>query len=508
MKENRAPASKAVGIWIRVSTDEQAQGDSPQHHELRARAYAEAKGWTVREVYDLAGVSGKTVMEHTECKRMMDDVRRGHISGLIFSKLARLARNTIELLKFSDFFQAHNADLVSLGDSIDTSTPAGRMFFTVNAAQAQMEREEIAARVAASVPVRAKLGKPLGGLAPFGYKWDGKKLVPDPKDAPVRKLVYELFGEHRRLKTVARILNERGFRTRGTKNRPGGKFSDTTIARLIMDPTAKGEHRLNYTKSLGEGKRWSIKPEHEWVINKVEPIVPETLWNQCNALLEARKTRGERPAKKATHAFTGFVRCSCESTMYVPSNTPKWVCYKCRNKIPIVDLDGLFRDELRTYMVDPQKAAAFVGGAHDGIAEKRELLAKLRKEKDRVKFEADKCFELYQDGALNVEQFKARFQPVDTRKQEIDREIPRLEAEIDALAVNELSAEHVMAEGQSFYDRWPQLAEVEKRGIVELFLKRIVVGKEDVTVELLSLPCFEMAADWQHRNTGSSPPRA
>src|SRR5690349_24170400 len=101
MKENPVHASSAqakgvkdVGIWIRVSTEDQAQGESPQHHEHRARAYAESKGWTVREVYDLAGVSGKSVMEHPEAKRMLTDIKHGHISGLIFSKLARLARNT------------------------------------------------------------------------------------------------------------------------------------------------------------------------------------------------------------------------------------------------------------------------------------------------------------------------------------------------------------------------------------------------------------------------------
>src|SRR5258707_1143367 len=102
MKKNVIPNTKSVGkpvgIWIRVSTEDQARGESPQHHEHRARLYAESKGWGVREVYDLAGVSGKSVMEHPEARRMLRDIKSGHITGLIFSKLARLARNTKELL--------------------------------------------------------------------------------------------------------------------------------------------------------------------------------------------------------------------------------------------------------------------------------------------------------------------------------------------------------------------------------------------------------------------------
>jgi site-specific DNA recombinase len=78
-KRSLPELKKQVGIWIRVSTEDQAQGDSPKHHETRARAYALSRDWIVREVYDLAGVSGKSVADHPEAKRMMEDVRKGRI---------------------------------------------------------------------------------------------------------------------------------------------------------------------------------------------------------------------------------------------------------------------------------------------------------------------------------------------------------------------------------------------------------------------------------------------
>src|SRR5207237_8561820 len=98
-------------------------------------------------------------MDYPETKRMLSDVRSGRISGLIFSKLARLARNTKELLDFSDLFRECGADLISLAESIDTSSPAGRMFYPMIAGIATWEREAVAARVPSFVALRRELGQ-------------------------------------------------------------------------------------------------------------------------------------------------------------------------------------------------------------------------------------------------------------------------------------------------------------------------------------------------------------
>jgi site-specific DNA recombinase len=484
---------KSVGIWIRVSTEDQAKGDSPQHHEMRARQYAAAKGWNVVEVYDLAGTSGKSVTEEPECKRMLHDLERGHIQGLIFSKLARLARNTRELLDFADTFRTHQADFISLQESIDTSTPAGRLFYTVIAAMAQWEREETSDRVKASVPVRAKLGKPLGGAAPFGYQWKDKKLVPDPKEAPVRKLMYELYAEHRRKKAVARILNEKGLRTR-----KGQRFSDTTVDRLIQDPTAKGIHRTNYTRSMGDGKSWALKPEHDWIHIPVEPIVSEELWQQCNNLLETRKTKTARLGTPPVHLFSGLIVCSCGTKMYVSSGSPKYACAACKNRIPAMDVEGLFLDELKMYLLSPDKIAAYLAQANQTIGERAQLLESLRKELQKVKADADTTYQLCLAHGLTVAQFKQRYQPLDARKQQIEAEIPRIEAEMDILKTDELSNEQIVAEAEDLHARWPQMAAEERRKIVELLVKDIVVGKDEISLNLCYHPSFVDTTKRQH----------
>jgi len=492
---NRTLGPKRIGVWIRVSTEDQARGESPEHHEKRARLYAEAKGWIVREVYHLEAVSGKTVMQHPEAQRMLKDIRSGHITGLIFSKLARLARNTRELLDFADLFREHGADLISLQESIDTSSPAGRLLYTMIAALAEWERSEIGDRVAASIPIRAKLGKPISGVPPYGYHWVDGKLVPHPKEAPVRKLMYELFLEHRRKKVVMRILNERGYRTRS-----GGSWTFTTVKRLLADTTAKGEHRANYTKSGGQGKGWKLKSPEDWVIRKVPAIVSPEVWDACNEILAEQRKGWKKPARTTVNLFSGIAYCLCGSKMYVPHNNPKYVCTGCNSKIPVDDLEAVFHSQLQQFVLSPEEVASYLSKADENMREKESLLPVLEAERAKIIEEQDKLYQLYLKEGIDPREYARRNHPLVERLSQVDAELPKLQAELDAFRIAQLSREEVLAEARDLYARWPSLPKEEKRQIVEAITDKIVVGEGEVEIRLSYLLPFENAANLAPRS--------
>ncbi len=185
--------------------------------------------------------------------------------------------------------------------------------------------------------------KILNKAAPFGYQWLDDRLVPDAQEAAIRKLMYELFLHHRRKKTVARLLNEAGYRTRS-----GAKFSDMTVERLLRDASAKGVYQV-YHQNRRQGKN---KPDEI----AIEPIVSTGLWEQVNVLLNG----SHKLAKKAVQLFANLIYCECGARMSVPSNSAKYVCSDCRHKIGTVDLEEIFQEQLQSlaFPSNPKQAQA------------------------------------------------------------------------------------------------------------------------------------------------------
>lgn len=471
--------TKRVGIWLRVSTEMQAESDSPEHHRVRAEMYAQAKGWEVVEIYHLEGVSGKSVLGHEESKRMLRDVKAGHINTLIFSKIARLARNMKELLEISSIFQEFDADLVSLHESIDTSTPAGRLFFNIQGALSEWEREEISARVKASVRVRAELGKTLGGQAPYGYKWEDQKLVLDDDEAPIRELMFKLFMEHKRIKTTTNELNNMGHRTRNGKH-----FSATTVRRLLTDPIVKGIRRVNYTETTDTKGAWTEKPEDEWVYNKVPIIVSDELFDNVNAIIKANRS-GRRPAtNRREHLFTGIVHCSCGGKMYHLSTSKKYVCKKCKRKIPRVDLDTIFKEQLRGLVLNEDELREKLNGARTKVGDIDSHIMALRNEVPKIEAKLEELLDLHSTGELPTLGFGKHYQPVFDRLEEIEKSIPELEGKRDALLVDADSTDQIIEDAKDLYSRFDDLDNKERREIVTAITNSITIDDDEISIDL------------------------
>lgn len=497
---------KKIAIWIRVSTEDQAKGESPEHHEKRARLYAESQDWEIVTVYHLEAVSGKSVMDHKETQRMLKDLSQGRISGLIFSKLARLARNTRELLEFAEIFQKHGADLISMQELINTSNPAGRLFFTIIAAMAQWEREEIAERVSASVPIRASMGKSLGGAPPYGYDRIDGKLVINQKEAEIRKLMFELFDKHQKKKQVARLLNQMGFTTRS-----GGAWTDTTLVRLLQDPIAKGLRRANYSKSQGPGKGWKEKPKENWVFTPAPAIVSEELWDRVNKILDEQAVSNKKVARQTVHLFSGIVVCHCGTKMYVPSNSPKYTCFTCRNKISTEDLEAIFHDQLNQFLYSDDELKQFIHGTTDKLNELTQIQKTLEKSVNDLFQKQESLIALHTAGKLTVENFDEHYNPVATEYKLQKEELDKLNLEIRLESQNSQDAEVLITDARDLYSSWPKFSQEDKRRLIEGITEKIVVEKDEIHIELKYLPAptlLESMAKGQHNHKDSCLPQA
>ncbi len=148
-----------VAIYARVSTVNHGQDVSMQTRELRQ--FAEARGWNVAGEYIDAGVSGAKD-SRPELNRLMGDAHKRRFDVVCVWRFDRFARSVSHLLRALETFKALGIDFVSYSEQMDTSTPAGKMVFTVLGAVAELERSLIVERVRAGLRNARAKGKTLG----------------------------------------------------------------------------------------------------------------------------------------------------------------------------------------------------------------------------------------------------------------------------------------------------------------------------------------------------------
>jgi DNA invertase Pin-like site-specific DNA recombinase len=148
-----------AAIYARVSTVNVGQDPSMQTRELEE--YCQRRGWEVHDIYVDNGYSGKKD-SRPDLNRMMQDAHERRFEVVVVLRFDRFARSVSHLLRALETFNSLGVQFVSLCEQVDTSTPTGKMVFTVLGAVAELERNLIVERVRAGLRHARSKGKRLG----------------------------------------------------------------------------------------------------------------------------------------------------------------------------------------------------------------------------------------------------------------------------------------------------------------------------------------------------------
>jgi site-specific DNA recombinase len=205
---------QAIG-YVRVSTDRQAeQGVSLEAQEAKIRAMATVQGADLCDVIVDGGESAKS-LNRPGVQRLLGLIDAGKVESVIVAKLDRLTRSVKDLCGLLELFEKRKVALISVAESLDTGSAAGRLVITIMAAVSQWEREAIGERTRDALSHKRGQGERVGNIA-FGSRLsgDGQHLEPDPTEQAALAEIRRLRGQGATLRGIAAALNQSKVRTR------------------------------------------------------------------------------------------------------------------------------------------------------------------------------------------------------------------------------------------------------------------------------------------------------
>lgn len=445
---------RVSAIYIRVSTDAQREeGYSIDAQKEMLTAYCISKGIKNYEYYIDGGFSGSNI-ERPELKRLIEDVKANKIDCVLVYKLDRLSRSQKDtLFLIEDVFNPNNVDFVSLNESMDTSTPLGRLMLGILSAFAQLERENIRERTSMGMKERVKNGYWMGGgKIPFGYDYDSDKgvLIPN-SDAETVRRVYELYLSGHSTNSIARILNLKYER----------------LARQIL------------TRKTNAG---FIVYKGEEFRGRHEPIVSlETYESAMQMMAE----RSDRRMTDAGYLLTGLVKCGyCGAKMRYQrwgKGGYKLVCYSRDKSKPhmVKDPDcpntGVWAEELENIVLKDLFSIGFENKSKKTTSEKN-IIEIMRESEKKLNDKLKRLYSLYaeaDDDALleTIQELKKSLSNIreQIRKEEEQRLVSKKNKEIKARL-------------ETLPEAWDYMTDREKKTVIADCVAQISATENDVKI--------------------------
>jgi site-specific DNA recombinase len=205
---------KAIG-YVRVSTEKQADhGVSLEAQSEKVRAMAVVQGAELMELIVEAGESAKS-LSRPGMARLLSLVDAKAVDVVIIAKLDRLTRSVKDLAELLERFTRRGVSLVSVAESLDTGSAAGRLVLNIMTAVSQWEREAIGERTRDALRHKKSQGERVGTV-PFGCRLaaDGVHFEADPGEQAHLARIRQMRNEGHTTRRIADELNRDGVTTR------------------------------------------------------------------------------------------------------------------------------------------------------------------------------------------------------------------------------------------------------------------------------------------------------
>lgn len=301
-----------IGIYIRVSTEEQAENPegSIKNQEQRLRDYikqrnADSVYGDLIEVYCDPGISAKD-MKRPALQRMLTAVRNKEIDLILVTEISRLSRSIRDFTVLWDFMKEHNCKFQSLRDNFDTTSPAGELILFTLANFAHFERRQLGERISNAFQARAKRGLWNGGNLPLGFEVDPEKagyLRPVPNEVELVQKIFETFLKEESLSRTGVALNEMGIkipkRMAFNKERRYEHFTVDFLYRLLTNRAYIGRRVYNTKDGIKD-------VEASW-----PGIINELQFKRTQELLKSNFQKRKKPPAPSRYPYllSGLVIC-------------------------------------------------------------------------------------------------------------------------------------------------------------------------------------------------------
>lgn len=457
-----------VAVYVRVSTQRQAQAQTIDHQLDRLREYSRSQGWPWCEehIFRDDGYSGAS-LRRPGLDRLREQVRQATFDRLVLTEPSRLARNYVHQMLLLEEFE-HVGCQVEFVDHPMSHNPHDQLLLQIRGAVAEYERSLITERMR-----RGRWQKyQAGGLLPwthppYGYRVDparprdptGVRVEPD-EAAVIGEMVVWYLHEGLSLLGITKRLIARHIPT------PSGhwRWNQATVRGILANPVYTGtvflgryrstpaRHRQSALVPIGRGSGGHpLADPAQWVaVAQVPVIVSQEHFDQVQARLAHNQQFARR--NNTTHAYLlrALVSCgTCHLACTGRNSRDGYAYYTCRGKshaivscrdekcpsrfIPASQLDELVWQDLCEVLTHPESLAQALQRAQAGSWLPQELQARrenLRKARVSLEQQRARLTDAYLANVLQLEEYKRRHQELEQRLQGIAEQVRQLEASV------------------------------------------------------------------------------